>query len=44
VAAAVTSRPELTVVRLTRQREVDQWLEGPLNESVRDDRDTDRTT
>jgi hypothetical protein len=43
VAAAVTSRPELTVVRLTRQREVDQWLEGPLRKSVRQDRDTGRS-
>jgi adenylate kinase family enzyme len=44
VAAAVTSRADLTVVRLTRQREVDQWLEGPLRDSVHPDRDTGRTT
>jgi adenylate kinase family enzyme len=44
VAAAVTSRVDLTVVRLTRQREVDHWLEGPLRDSVRPDRDTGRPT
>ena len=44
VAAAVTSRPDLTIVRLTRQHEVDQWLQGPLRESVRQDRDAGRTT
>jgi adenylate kinase family enzyme len=35
VAEAVTSRKDLSVLRLTRQREVDQWLGGPLRESVR---------
>ena len=44
VAAAVTARADLTVVRLTRQREVDQWLEGPLRDCVRPGYDTGRTT
>lgn len=35
VAEAVAARADLTVVRLTRQREVDQWLAGPLRDSVR---------
>jgi adenylate kinase family enzyme len=39
VAAAVTSRADLTVVMLNRQREVDQWLEGPLSDSPRLHRD-----
>jgi adenylate kinase family enzyme len=39
VAAAVASRADLTVVRLNRQREVDHWMEGPLRDSVRPDRD-----
>jgi adenylate kinase family enzyme len=34
VAAAVGSRPELSIVRLTSQREVDRWLAGPLLRSV----------
>lgn len=44
VAAAVTARADLTVVRLTCQREVDQWLEGPLRDCVRPGYDTGRTT
>lgn len=35
VAGAVTSRPDLPVVRLTSQRGVDHWLAGPLLSSVR---------
>lgn len=33
VAAALTSRPDLPVVRLTCQGEVDGWLAGPLHDS-----------
>ncbi len=35
VAAAVASRADLAVVRLTSQREVDRWLAGPLLEVCR---------
>jgi len=35
VAGVVTSRPDLTVVRLTSQRAVDGWLAGPLLDSCR---------
>jgi adenylate kinase family enzyme len=35
VADAVVSRVDLSVVRLSRQREVDQWVDGPLRDSVR---------
>jgi len=34
VAAAAGSRPGLSVVRLTSQREVDRWLAGPLLRAV----------
>jgi len=34
VAAAVTSRADLSIVRLRHQREVDEWLAGPLRDSV----------
>ena len=34
VAAAVTSRADLSIVRLRHQREVDEWLAGPLSDSV----------
>src|SRR5674476_1181542 len=44
VAAAVTSREDLSVVRLRRQREVDQWLAGPLRDSVRPDSNTGHTS
>jgi len=44
VAEAVTSRADLSVVRLRRQREVDQWLAGPLLDSMRKDLDTGRTS
>jgi adenylate kinase family enzyme len=40
VAAAVASRADLSVVRLRRQREVDQWVAGPLRDSVRRNSDT----
>jgi adenylate kinase family enzyme len=40
VAAAVTSRGDLSIVRLRRQREVDQWLGGPLLDSVQRDSQT----
>lgn len=30
VAAALTSRPELNIVRLTSQTELERWLAGPL--------------
>ena len=33
VAAAVSSRADLSVVRLASQHEVDQWLAGPLFDS-----------
>lgn len=33
VAAAVASRADLSVVRLTSQQEVDRWLAGPLLDS-----------
>ena len=35
VADAVVSRADLPVVRLRSQREVDQWVGGPLRDSVR---------
>lgn len=44
VADAATSRPDLTVVRLTRQTEVEEWLEGPLLESVRPAHDSGAPT
>ena len=34
VADAVVSRADLRVVRLRSQREVDQWVDGPLGESA----------
>ena len=37
VAGAVTSRPDLTVVRLTSQQAVDGWLAGPLLDSCQPD-------
>jgi adenylate kinase family enzyme len=37
VAAAIASREDLTVVRLTRPREVERWLAGPLLDSCRPD-------
>ena len=37
VAGAVTSRPDLTVVRLTSQPAVDGWLAGPLLDSCQPD-------
>jgi len=35
VAAAMSTRADLSVVRLTSQQDVDQWLAGPLLDSVR---------
>jgi len=35
VPAAAGSRPDLSVVRLTSQRQVDRWLAGPLLSAVR---------
>ena len=35
VADAVVSRADLPIVRLRSQREVDQWVDGPLRDSVR---------
>jgi adenylate kinase family enzyme len=43
VAEAITSRADLSVVRLRRQREVEQWLAGPLLDSIRKDQDTGGT-
>lgn len=40
VSAAMASRADLCVVRLTRQHEVDGWLAGPLLESCRRDNQT----
>jgi adenylate kinase family enzyme len=40
VADAVVSRADLRIVRLRGQREVDQWVDGPLRDSVRRNRDT----
>lgn len=37
VGGAVTSRPDLTVVRLTSQQAVNGWLAGPLLESCQPD-------
>ena len=37
VAGAVTSRPDLTVVRLTSQPAVDGWLAGPLLDNCQPD-------
>jgi adenylate kinase family enzyme len=34
VATAVALRPELSVVRLTNQQDVELWLAGPLQDSV----------
>jgi adenylate kinase family enzyme len=44
VAQAVASRADLSVVRLRRQREVEQWLAGPLLDSMRKDQDTGGTS
>jgi adenylate kinase family enzyme len=41
VAGAVGSRADLSVVRLRCQEEVDQWLAGPLRDSVRRRGDSD---
>jgi adenylate kinase family enzyme len=41
VAAAVASREDLSVVRLRRQREVDQWLAGPLFDSCHPNSNSD---
>ena len=40
VADAALSRADLPVVRLRSQREVDQWIGGPLRDSVSRNRDT----
>jgi adenylate kinase family enzyme len=42
VADAVLSRADLSIVRLRDQREVDQWVDGPLRDSVRRKRISER--
>jgi adenylate kinase family enzyme len=44
VAAAVTSRADLTVVRLRSQRDVDRWLAGPLLDSCHPNTTTGSTS
>ena len=43
VAAALTSRADLSVVRLTSQRDVDRWLSGPLLDSCHPNSHTGHT-
>jgi hypothetical protein len=44
VAAAVTSRADLTVVRLRSQHDVDRWLAGPLLDSCHPNTTTGSTS